>query len=30
MVAALLDRVRHRCTTIEITGPSLRRTGDGG
>lgn len=30
MVAALLDRVRHRCTTIEINGPSLRRTGDGG
>ncbi len=30
MVAALLDRVRHRCTTIEITGPSLRRTDDGG
>ena len=30
MVAALLDRLRHRCTTLEITGPSLRRAGDGG
>jgi DNA replication protein DnaC len=25
MVAALLDRLRHRCHTIRITGPSLRR-----
>ncbi|MBU1743243.1 MAG: IS21-like element helper ATPase IstB [Proteobacteria bacterium] len=25
MVAALLDRLRHRCTTIRIDGPSLRR-----
>ncbi|HHH29718.1 MAG TPA: ATP-binding protein [Polyangiaceae bacterium] len=24
MVGALLDRLRHRCTTIEINGPSLR------
>lgn len=24
MVAALLDRLRHRCTTIRIDGPSLR------
>jgi len=24
MVAALLDRLRHRCTTISIEGPSLR------
>ena len=24
MVAALLDRLRHRCTTLQITGPSLR------
>ncbi len=24
MVGALLDRLRHRCTTIEIDGPSLR------
>jgi DNA replication protein DnaC len=24
MVAALLDRLRHRCTTIRIEGPSLR------
>jgi DNA replication protein DnaC len=30
MVAALLDRLRHRCTTIEIKGPSLRGGGDGG
>jgi DNA replication protein DnaC len=27
MVAALLDRLRHRCTTIEIKGPSLRGGG---
>jgi len=25
MVGALLDRLRHRCTTIRIDGPSLRR-----
>lgn len=25
MVGALLDRLRHRCTTIEIKGPSLRQ-----
>ena len=25
MVGALLDRIRHRCTTVRITGPSLRR-----
>ncbi len=25
MVGALLDRLRHRCHTIEITGPSLRQ-----
>lgn len=25
MVGALLDRLRHRCTTIRINGPSLRR-----
>lgn len=25
MVAALLDRLRHRCHTIQIDGPSLRR-----
>lgn len=25
MVAALLDRLRHRCTTIRIDGPSLRQ-----
>jgi DNA replication protein DnaC len=24
MVAALLDRLRHRCTTVRIEGPSLR------
>lgn len=24
MVAALLDRLRHRCTTVKIDGPSLR------
>jgi len=24
MVAALLDRLRHRCTTVPINGPSLR------
>ena len=24
MVGALLDRLRHRCTTISIDGPSLR------
>ena len=30
MVAALLDRVRHRCTTIEISGPSLRQARDDG
>jgi DNA replication protein DnaC len=24
MVAALLSRVRHQCTTIRIDGPSLR------
>lgn len=24
MVAALLDRLRHRCHTIKIEGPSLR------
>jgi len=24
MVAALLDRLRHRCHTIRIDGPSLR------
>lgn len=24
MVAALLSRLRHRCTTIRIDGPSLR------
>ena len=24
MVGALLDRLRHHCTTIEINGPSLR------
>jgi DNA replication protein DnaC len=24
MVAALLDRLRHRCTTLRIDGPSLR------
>ena len=24
MVAALLDRLRHKCTTIRIDGPSLR------
>ena len=24
MVGALIDRLRHRCTTIEIVGPSLR------
>ena len=24
MVGALLDRLRHRCTTIRIEGPSLR------
>ena len=24
MVAALLDRLRHRCTTIRINGPTLR------
>jgi len=24
MPDALLDRLRHRCTTIEINGPSLR------
>lgn len=24
MVAALLDRLRHRCTTLQIDGPSLR------
>ncbi|PCC74649.1 DNA replication protein DnaC [Nannocystis exedens] len=28
MVGALLDRLRHRCTTIRITGPSLRRSTD--
>lgn len=28
MVAALLDRLRHRCTTIRIDGPSLRRPND--
>ena len=25
MVGALLDRLRHRCTTVRIDGPSLRR-----
>ena len=25
MVSALLDRLRHRCSTITIDGPSLRR-----
>ena len=24
MVGALLDRLRHRCTTVDIDGPSLR------
>ena len=24
MVGALLDRLRHRCTTVRIDGPSLR------
>ena len=24
MVGALLDRLRHRCTTVRIEGPSLR------
>ena len=24
MVGALLDRLRHRCQTIKIDGPSLR------
>ena len=28
MVGALLDRVRHRCTTIRIDGPSLRHRAD--
>jgi len=28
MVAALLDRLRHHCTTIEIDGPSLRTRDD--
>lgn len=28
MVGALLDRLRHRCTTIRIHGPSLRRPTD--
>ncbi len=27
MVAALLDRLRHRCLTITIDGPSLRTPG---
>lgn len=27
MVGALLDRLRHRCTTLRIDGPSLRRPG---
>jgi DNA replication protein DnaC len=28
MVGALLDRLRHRCTTLEIEGPSLRTPSD--
>lgn len=28
MVGALLDRLRHRCTTLEIDGPSLRTRTD--
>ena len=24
MVEALLDRLRHRCTTVKIEGPTLR------
>ena len=28
MVGALLDRLRHRCATVQIDGPSLRRPDD--
>jgi len=29
MVGALLDRLRHRCHTIRITGKTLRKREDG-
>ena len=28
MVGALLDRLRHHCSTVEIDGPSLRSAGE--